>query len=202
MKPLGFFVLLLLLAIVLLSIASPSILNAQTNPAAESSASQPAPIVQYAPPPANYDRAKAYSHSHYRHFFINSLYGFLVLLVMLRWRSAPAFRNFAERVSARRGVQLIIFAPLVLLTIAVLSIPSDIWDQSLSRAYGLSVEAWGPWFRDWAVNQVVGLIVGTLLVAILYGVIRRSPRRWWFYFWLASIPVLLALFFLQPIVID
>ena len=202
MKPLGFFVLLLLLAIGLLSIASPSILNAQTNPAAESSASQPAPIVQYAPPPANYDRAKAYSHSHYRHFFINSLYGFLVLLVMLRWRSAPAFRNFAERVSARRGVQLIIFAPLVLLTIAVLTIPSDIWDESLSRAYGLSVQAWGPWFRDWAVNQIVGLIVGTLLIAILYGVIRRSPRRWWFYFWLASIPVLLALFFLQPIVID
>ena len=55
---------------------------------------------------------------------------------------------------------------------------------------------------DWIVNQAVTLIVGTLLVAILYAVIRRSPRRWWFYFWLASIPVLLALFFLQPIVID
>jgi Zn-dependent protease with chaperone function len=46
------------------------------------------------------------------------------------------------------------------------------------------------------------LVVGTLLVGILYFVIRRSPRRWWFYFWLASIPILLIMFFLQPIVID
>ena len=50
--------------------------------------------------------------------------------------------------------------------------------------------------------MIIMLIVGTILVAILYGVIRRSPRRWWFYFWLASIPVLLIVFFIQPLVID
>jgi len=159
-------------------------------------------ILEYAPPPAEYARAKAYSHAHYRHFFINTLYGLLLLLVVLRWRIAPAFRNLAERISMRRFVQKIVFAPLILLTIAVLGIPTDIWDQSLSRAYGLSVQAWGPWLRDWILNQALMLIVGTLLVGILYGVIRRSPRRWWFYFWLASIPILLALFFMQPIVID
>jgi Zn-dependent protease with chaperone function len=64
------------------------------------------------------------------------------------------------------------------------------------------VQTWGAWTRDWILNQAIMLIVGTLLVGILYFVIRRSPRRWWFYFWLASIPILLALFFLQPIVID
>lgn len=161
-----------------------------------------APIVEYAPPPAEYARAKAYSNAHYRHFFINTLYGFLILLVVLRWRVAPALRDFAERASGRWFLQMIIFAPLILLTIAVLGIPSDIWDESLSRAYGLSVQGWGPWLRDWIVNQAVGLIVGTLLAGILYGVICSSPKRWWFYFWLASIPVLLALFFLQPIVVD
>jgi STE24 endopeptidase len=175
--------------------------TAATSSTADASTSS-TPIVEYAPPPAEYARAKAYSNTRYRHIFINALYGFLLLLVVLRWRLAPAFRNLAERASARRGLQLIVFAPLILLTLAVLGIPSDIWDQSLQRAYGLSVQSWGPWLRDWIVNQAVTLIVGTLLVAILYAVIRRSPRRWWFYFWLASIPVLLALFFLQPIVID
>jgi Zn-dependent protease with chaperone function len=203
------------LPLLLLFASALGTLHAQTNSA--SGAEQPSataatsstdaatastPIVEYAPPPAEYARAKAYSNTRYRHFFINALYGFLLLLVVLRWRLAPAFRDLAERASARRGLQLIVFAPLILLTLAVLGIPSDIWDQSLQRAYGLSVQSWGPWLRDWIVNQAVTLIVGTLLVAILYAVIRRSPRRWWFYFWLASIPVLLALFFLQPIVID
>jgi Zn-dependent protease with chaperone function len=99
-------------------------------------------------------------------------------------------------------VQLIIFAPLILFTVGILTIPSDIWDESLSRAYGLSVQAWGPWLRDWILNLILTAIVGTILIAILYAVIRRSPQRWWFYFWLASIPVLLAIFFLQPVVID
>jgi len=159
-------------------------------------------ILEYSPPPAEYARAQAYSHTHYTHFFINALYGLLVLLVILRWRVAPAYRSLAERISSRRLVQLIIFAPLTLLTINVLDIPSDIWDQSLERAFGLSIQKWPAWFSDWITSQIVMLIVGTILVAILYAVIRRSPRRWWFYFWLASIPVLLAVFFLEPMVID
>jgi STE24 endopeptidase len=183
--------------------------QAQASTASSSVATTPAsanstitPIVEYAPPPAEYARAKAYSNAHYTHVFIDALYGFLVLLVVVRWRVAPAFRNIAERVSARRGLQLIVFAPLTLLTIAILGIPSDIWDESLARAYGLSVQTWGSWTRDWIVIQAITLIVGTLLVGVLYYVLRRSPQRWWFYFWLASLPILLALFFLQPIVID
>jgi STE24 endopeptidase len=182
--------------------ATPPSATTTTSSETIGAASASAPIVEYTPPPEQYARAKAYSNARYRHIFIGSFYGFLVLLVILRWRVAPAFRDLAERVSANRAVQLIVFAPLILLTIAVLGIPSDIWDESLSRAYGLSVQTWGAWTRDWVVNQAIMLIVGTLMVAILYFVIRRSTRRWWFYFWLASIPVLLVMFFLQPIVID
>ncbi len=159
-------------------------------------------ILEYSPPPEQYARARAYSNAHYRHIFIGAFYGFLSLLVILRWRVAPAFRDLAERVSSHRFVQLIIFAPLILLTIAILGIVSDIWDESLQRAYGLSVQTWTAWTRDWILDQAIMLIVGTVLVGILYFVVRRSPRRWWLYFWLASIPILLAMFFLQPIVID
>jgi Zn-dependent protease with chaperone function len=159
-------------------------------------------ILEYAPPPQQYARSKAYSLAHYRHFFINWLYGFLVLLVLLRWRVAPAYRNLAERASSRRFVQFIIFVPLIFLTISILGLPSDIWNHSLERAFGLSVQQWVPWLADWITNQLVMVIVGIVLIAILYAVIRRSPRRWWFYFWLASIPVLLIVFFLQPLVVD
>ena len=159
-------------------------------------------VAEYAPPLEKYQKAVAYSAERYRHYFVNELYGWLLLLVVLRWRVATKFRDWAEHASACRFVQVIIYAPLLLVTVAVLSLPSDSWDQSLQRRYGLSVQGWGSWFTDWTTNQIVMLVVGTLLVWILYGVIRRSVRRWWFYFWMASIPVLLALFFLQPVVID
>ena len=202
---------LLLFAGSLVTLPAQTTPAAPVNPSATSSvpASSPAsdvtssaPITEYAPPPAEYARAKSYSHARYRNFFIDTFYGFLVLLVLLRWRVAPTFRNLAERVSKRRGLQLIIFAPLTLLAIAIPGIATDIKDQSLQRSFGLSVQGWGPWFRDWILSQALMLVVGTILIGILYAVIRRSPRRWWFYFWLASIPILLAIFFVQPIVID
>jgi Zn-dependent protease with chaperone function len=37
---------------------------------------------------------------------------------------------------------------------------------------------------------------------ILYGVIRRSARRWWFYFWLAAIPIVVFLLFIEPVAIE
>jgi len=36
----------------------------------------------------------------------------------------------------------------------------------------------------------------------LYALIRCSPRRWWFYAWLCSLPVAAALVFAAPVVID
>jgi Zn-dependent protease with chaperone function len=64
------------------------------------------------------------------------------------------------------------------------------------------VQGWGSWFRDWAVGQALTLVLGTFFVWILYATIRRSARRWWFYFWLASLPILLFVFFISPVVID
>jgi STE24 endopeptidase len=44
--------------------------------------------------------------------------------------------------------------------------------------------------------------IGTILLWLLYPVIRRSPRRAWFYFWLMAVPIGVFLFFLGPWVIE
>ena len=80
---------------------SPAASDSSTTP--QSQANAPAPtITEYSVPPAEYARAKAYSNAKYRHIFTGAFYGFLILLVILRWRVAPAFRNLAERVSTHR----------------------------------------------------------------------------------------------------
>jgi Zn-dependent protease with chaperone function len=72
----------------------------------------------------------------------------------------------------------------------------------LELNFGRSVQHWASWWSDWLTNQIIYLIVGTLVVWILYAVIRRSPRRWWFYFWVASVPLIALTFFLQPLIVD
>jgi STE24 endopeptidase len=159
-------------------------------------------ITEYSPPPDNAAKSTAYRDALHLHFFGNNFYGFAVLLLILWWRLGPKYRDWAERASRRRFVQVLIFAPLLLLTESVLNLPTSIWDQAIELKFGRSVQNWASWCSDWITSQIIFLIVGTLVVWILYGVIRRSPRRWWFYFWLASIPIIAMILFLQPLVID
>jgi len=46
------------------------------------------------------------------------------------------------------------------------------------------------------------IVGGTLMALLLYTIIRRSPQRWWLYFWILALPILPFIFFLQPYVID
>lgn len=157
---------------------------------------------EYAPPPDQLAKAIAYSRAHYIHFFVDALYAFLLLLLVLRLRIGPRYRDLAERVSRRRFVQALLYAPLLFLTLGILGLPTDVWDQVLELRFGRSVQPWSSWLADWATNGAIFLVVATILCSIFYVAVRRSPRRWWFYFWLASLPVLLVVFFLQPLLIE
>jgi STE24 endopeptidase len=181
---------------------APATRASTANGAAPASPHAPPRITEYQPPAEEYARAAAYSRQHYDHYFVGAFYGLVVLLVLLMWRAGPRFRDLAERASRRRFVQMTIFAPLLLLAVAVLGLPADVWDQTLARRFGLSVQNWGSWSRDWIVNQILMVVIGTLLVWMLFGVIRRSPRRWWFFFWLASLPVIVLLVFGAPLVVE
>jgi uncharacterized BrkB/YihY/UPF0761 family membrane protein len=99
-------------------------------------------------------------------------------------------------------LQAVVFAPLILITIAVLTLPLDIYGEVVEKRFGLSVQGWRSWSWDWIKAEIISVIIGTILVWLLYAVIRRSPRRWWFHFWLVALPIGLLLVFITPWVID
>ena len=55
---------------------------------------------------------------------------------------------------------------------------------------------------DWTKSQIIAVIIGTIVIWILFAAIRKSPRRWWFWFWIASLPLTVLGVFAQPLVID
>lgn len=151
--------------------------------------------------PERYEKAVAYSRMGYILYFVGVVYGFGVLLLVLSRGWAGRIRDLAERASRRRFVQALVFTPLLLLTVDVLSLPLSAARQWIERRFELSVQSWGSWLWDWAKGELVGFVLGTLLVWLLFAVIRRSPRRWWLYGWLGSLPVIVFLLFLTPVVI-
>lgn len=173
-----------------------------STPAPSQAAGQSAKVTAYTLPPDLYKKARDRSRIQFHLALLGFVYGVLVLLVILRWRVSSAYRTWAERVSARRFLQAVIFAPLILLTIAVLTLPLDVYGEVVDKRFGLSVQGWGSWSWDWIKGEIIALILGTIFIYLLYLVIRKSPRRWWFYFWLVALPIGLLVVFIQPLIID
>jgi Zn-dependent protease with chaperone function len=159
-------------------------------------------VTAYRLPPDKQEKAERLYRIRTTLYVATLVLGIGIPILLLQLRVGPRYRNLAERVSRRRIVQAIVFVPLLLLTMAVLSLPMDMYSQHVTRVYGLSVQGWGSWFGDWAKGQLVSYVIAVPMVLGLYAIIRRSPARWWFYFWLLTIPVVVFLVFLTPVVLD
>ena len=170
-----------------------------TAPAAEAEKKQ---VTSYTLTPEQYEKAVAYSRRQYQLHFVGTAYSLLLLLGILAFRVAPRFRVWAERVSQRRFVQALVFMTLLFLTLAVLEIPLDAYGHKVAREYDISIQGWGSWLWDWTKGQLVGLCIMSVLIYFFYGVVRRSPRRWWLYSGLAIFPLAVLFIFLSPLLLD
>ncbi len=165
---------------------------------------------QSPPPPATYSltqerRAKAiaYSRSLYILYFVGTLVSIGINLFLLLGGIAARFRDWARRASQRHFVQCLIFVPLFLAAATLLSLPLEFYSgYVLEHRFGLSTQGLVAWFGDWGISLGIGVALGVFVVWIFYWVVRRSPRRWWFYFWLTSIPLVLGYILIEPYVID
>ena len=112
------------------------------------------------------------------------------------------FRNWARRVSPRLFVQCLVFVPLFVATVSLFELPVEYYSgYALEHRFDLSTQSLDSWFGDWGKGLALNMFLAIFLVWGLYWIIRRSPHHWWFYSWLASIPVALSLIFVEPLVV-
>jgi Zn-dependent protease with chaperone function len=90
----------------------------------------------------------------------------------------------------------------LIVAIRLLSLPLSLAGHHLGLAYGLSIERWPAWFWDWTKGLLVNIAVSTLVGSLLFAIVRYSRRCWWLWFWLLSLPLMLAGVFAEPLIID
>jgi STE24 endopeptidase len=147
-------------------------------------------------------KAVAYSQAGYTLYFVSYFLGGLFLFLLLRLGWAAKFRDIAENVTDKKWVQGFVFVPLLFLTLDVLDLPVSLYWHALSLHYQQSIQSWGSWFWDWTKGELINVAFGIVLVLILFAVMRRSPRRWWLYFWFPAVAILLGVIVITPLVID
>jgi len=157
---------------------------------------------RYVLSPERARRARRYSRTLYSLYFIRVLMGFAFLLLILRLGIAVWLRNFAESLVGSRWLQAAIFMPAILVILDLGELPVSIYGHSVSLRYEQSIQRWGSWLADYAKASLLSLLLAIVVVWILDALMRRSPKRWWLYLWMALLPISAALVFGAPLVID
>jgi STE24 endopeptidase len=160
------------------------------------------PPPSYSLPPDKLQRAIEYAHAGYWLHFSSEVYVMVILAVIVAAGLSAKFRDRAEAASKRRFLQALVFVPLILLTNDLLYLPANIYGQHLELKFDQSIQSWPSWLWDWTKSELITLVCAVPLAYLLYAVMRRSPRRWWLYFWLATLPLIVIVMYLEPMVIE
>ena len=152
--------------------------------------------------PELYKKAKTLARIRFSFRIFSFVFSLFSLWLILRAKWSANFRDAAESATRSVTLQSLIFAPLVAISFSFLQLPLDLFDESLRKHYGISVQSWGAWTGDWLKSLLLTVIIGIILARILLAVIRWSSKHWWFHFWIISNVLFLFVFFIQPLVID
>ncbi|HMG03562.1 MAG TPA: M48 family metallopeptidase [Edaphobacter sp.] len=171
-----------------------------TQDRASSSNTQERPA--YSLPPEKLARAITYSRIRVLLNFAGSGWGIVQLVLLLALGVTARMRDAVVRLSGNRWVQGFGFTFLLLAVTTVLDLPLDVYGQHAARVYGQSVQGWGSWAEDVVKSFLLTFLFGGLLVMLLFRVIRGSPNRWWFWFWIPAMIFVLIAVFVSPVLID
>jgi STE24 endopeptidase len=150
-------------------------------------------------------KSDSYFEGGYVLLLVDAIYAIVVSGLLLWSRASAAIRNFAQRRTRSRYLQVTIYAAVYTVAVAVLTFPLTVYEDFLrEHAYGLSNQNFLQWFGDFATGFAVSLVVSIIIIPIIYALIRRTPRFWWAWGTLVSIIFLIiggALFpvFIAPL---
>ncbi len=104
----------------------------------------------------------------------------VVMWILLRFHWSTRMRDWAERLTRFKPVQTALYWVQFAVVVAVLIFPLTVYEGFFrEHKYGLSNQSFAQWMRDQVVGLAVTLVLGAILLAILFGLVRRVGKSWW-----------------------
>jgi STE24 endopeptidase len=154
-------------------------------------------------PPKITPAMRQYSHTYYALDFIEPLYVLLILWLIMATKASAYLRSLAETISRRRFFTLFFYYLFLSIVLFVLEFPFSYFAGFyLPHAFGQSHESIFLWLGDLVKGRLIEIVVYTVVLWILYSLIRRTPLFWALKFWIALIPLIALSIFAEPLVID
>ena len=155
----------------------------------------------YTLPPDKLAKAVAISRIRIILSFAGPIWGIVFLWLLLALRGWAGLERWAQGISAKRWIQGLIFFAAFLIISAVASLPLDWLAEHYELAYGISVQGWGNWFGDEAKALGLTLLFGVPVLLLFNWIVRRWPRRYWVCAWVVTLPILVFVIFVSPLIV-
>ncbi len=126
------------------------------------------------------EKSDAYFEGGYWLILLGTIVAVVIDWLFLRFRMAAAFRDLGERWFKRPFAITWLTALLYSIAGWVIALPWSVYTGFYrEKQYDLLDSSFGSWFGESLIGFAISLAVAPLAIAVIYSVIRRSPKRWW-----------------------
>jgi len=112
----------------------------------------------------------------------------VVYLILLGTGFSARMRDAAERMTGSATLQSVIYWVQFIVVVSVIQLPWSIYEGfAREHEYGLSNLGFGGWLGEQTKGLGIAIVLGAVLIAVLYSIVRRLPRTWWLWGAIAGI---------------
>jgi len=153
-------------------------------------------------PPSERARSNSYFEGGYWLLLWDFLSTIAVMWILLRFRLSMHMRDLAERITRVRALQTALYWVQFILFVSVITFPLTVYEGYFrEHKYGLLNQTFGPWVREQAIMLAVSMVLGGILIALLFGLVRRLGKNWWVWGAVVSILFLTFVSLIAPVYI-
>lgn len=135
-------------------------------------------------------------------YFVGAAWSFGMLVLLLVTGVSRRMRDAAARVTKKPFVMAMLYIALFTVAVAVLEFPLAYYGGFVvPHQFDLSDQTFGSWMGDMLKGLALNLVIGSVIGALALLAIRQF-RRWWVVLWLTTVPLIILIVIIQPIVLD
>jgi STE24 endopeptidase len=126
-----------------------------------------------------------------------------IAILLLESRISASLRDFSERLTKSKILQLVCYVIPYVLFVFLVSFPLNVYEHFFrEHQYGLATQNFSAWFREQLTGLGITTVGGTIFLIVLYAVFRRAPGTWWI--WGTAIAIFSSFFLLMiaPVFIE
>ena len=160
------------------------------------------PNVNLVPVPEPSEKTLRFYHSGNALWIVKVLWGLLVPALILFTGFSARLRNWASAIGRKWFFIIGVYVTFYFVIEYALDLPLSYYAGFVRQhEYGLSNQSFEQWFGDSLKTLMVTVVISVLFLWLPYLLLKKSPRRWWFYTSMATVPFLALVMLVQPILI-